>query len=310
MSTPHKHHFIPAFYLRQWHGLGDKLVEYSIKRGKLIPKAVGAGGTGFQVDLYEFPDLPPNLAQFMEQRFFDYADRTASRALEMLLAGMPKSLWSSEMLSAWVRFLVGVHTRHPDTMPEIRAAAKAVWEGGAEQSQRIYETIKEPGDPDTFDDYIAANDPLIPQKEALKLVMGSIDNEIVGLHMMQMKWEVIDISASPRRFLTSDRPVALTFIKERRGCITMPISPTKLFVAVNDRQFLDPMRRKKPRDIVEAVNKDLVRRARRFVWATGKSQTQIDFIRKHMSKGLEPSPFFPTLARYTTSGADVTPHFS
>ncbi len=40
MSEPHRHHFIPAFYLRQWHGADEKLVEYTIKHGKLIPKPV------------------------------------------------------------------------------------------------------------------------------------------------------------------------------------------------------------------------------------------------------------------------------
>jgi hypothetical protein len=119
MSEPHKHHFIPAFYLRQWHGSDKKLVEYTIKRGKLIAKPVSADATGFQRDLYESPELPPDQSQFLEKKFFNYADRTAAQALAMLLDGRPKHLWSNEMLSAWARFLVGVHTRHPDTIPEL-----------------------------------------------------------------------------------------------------------------------------------------------------------------------------------------------
>ncbi len=31
MSEPHRHHFVPAFYMRQWHGPDEKLVEYTIK---------------------------------------------------------------------------------------------------------------------------------------------------------------------------------------------------------------------------------------------------------------------------------------
>ncbi|HTW53073.1 MAG TPA: DUF4238 domain-containing protein [Stellaceae bacterium] len=301
MSTPHKHHFIPAFYLRQWHGPDDKLVEYTIKHGKLIPKPVSADATGFERDLYAFPDLPPNLSQFMEQKFWDYADRTASQALGMLLAGYPRTLWSSDMLSAWVRFLIGVHTRHPDTMPEIRTAAKAIWEGSAEQSQRRYEEIREPGDPETFDEWIATKDPLIPDKAALELVMSSIDNEIVGLHMMQMKWRVIEISTTPRRFLTSDRPVGMYMMKEPNGSITMPLSPTKLFVAVNDERYLDQFCQKKDREIVDAINSDHLQRARKFVWAASKSHSQTEFIRAHMGKKMEPLPFFPSLSRYTAS---------
>src|SRR5580704_6445010 len=117
MSEPHRHHFIPAFYLRQWHGPDDKLVEYTIKYRKLITKSVSADATGFERDLYKFPELPSPLSQFLERQFFNYADHTASQALAMLLDGRPKHLWSSEMLSAWARFLVGVHTRHFDTIP-------------------------------------------------------------------------------------------------------------------------------------------------------------------------------------------------
>jgi hypothetical protein len=43
---------------------------------------------------------------------------------------------------------------------------------------------------------VAATDPLVPHKAALELVMASIDNKIVGLHMIQMKWQVIEISAT------------------------------------------------------------------------------------------------------------------
>lgn len=300
MTTPHKHHFIPAFYLRQWHGPDSKLVEYTIKHGKLIQKPVGADSTGFERDLYEFPELTPDLSQFMEQRFWEYADRTASQALDMLLNG--QTLWSSEMRSAWARFLVGVHTRHPDTMPELRSAATAIWEGSAKQSQRAYEEIKEPGDPETFDEYIAITDPLIPHKAALQLVMSAVDNPNFGSYVNQMVWDVIDTSASTRRLLTSDRPVAITLVKEPHGSITMPISPTKLFVAVNDRRLIDQLRRrKKPGQIVEEVNRDLTLRARRFVWANGKSWSQAEFVRKYMSKGMESLPFFPTLARHGNS---------
>jgi hypothetical protein len=59
-----RHHFIPAFYLRQWHGPDNKLVEYAIKRGKLLPKRASADATGFERDLYEYPELPSPLSQF------------------------------------------------------------------------------------------------------------------------------------------------------------------------------------------------------------------------------------------------------
>jgi hypothetical protein len=73
----------------------------------------------------------------------------------------------------------------------------------------------------------------------------------------------------------------------------MAISPTKLFVAVND------MRSRRLRDIVGPVNTHIVERARRYVWAQDSSQQA--FIGKHMGKKLESLPLFPTLGKYPVS---------
>jgi len=60
--------------------------------------------------------------------------------------------------------------------------------------------------------------------------------------------------------------------------------------------MLNRVRRSKPREIVRHVNKHLVTRARRFVWAFDQSQRS--FIEKHMSTALEPTPFFPNIGDY------------
>ncbi len=292
MSIPRHHHFIPSFYLKQWCDPTGKLIEYTIKRGKLIPKPVSPGATGYQFDLYAFPELPPDQSQFIEQRFFDYADRTASDALKRHLTGTAAE-WSPELISAWSRFVIALHLRHPDAMPEIRATAQAIWEGSGKASQRQYELIKQPGDPETFDEYLARRDPLFPVKARVNLIIKAFDNEIVGEHVNKMKWAVIDVSASPHGLLTSDRPVGLFDIKDAKGMITLSISPTKLFVAVNDPQIFDYLRRRKPSEIVGHVNTHLVTQARRFVWAADQLQTHS--IQEHMSTRLEPTPFFPSL---------------
>jgi hypothetical protein len=42
------------------------------------------------------------------------------------------SIWSSnELIGAWSRFIIGIHLRHPDVMPELRAAAASIWDLGA-----------------------------------------------------------------------------------------------------------------------------------------------------------------------------------
>ncbi len=295
MSVPRKHHFIPAFYLGQWCDRSGKVVEYSIKHNTLIAKPVGPGATGFDYDLYAFDELPPEQSQFIEQKFFDFADRMASAALERLIAGDLKG-WTSEQVSAWSRYVVALCLRHPDTMPELRTAAKAIWEGSGESSQRQYELIKEAGDPPTLDEYLARIDSLAPIKARVDLIVAMFDNPVLGQHINGMIWSVLDVSAAPHFLLTSDRPVTLYKLNEADGMVWLPISPTKLFVAVNEQWALDRLRRQRPRELVAKANEHVVALARHFVWSLGESQTH--FIERHMSKRLEPTPFFPTLARW------------
>jgi hypothetical protein len=295
MSTPRDHHFIPAFLLKQWDRQNGKLVEYTIKHGKLIAKPVGPHSTGYEFDLYAFNELTPDVRQYIEQQFFNYADNIASIALERHLAGS-REPWSAELLSAWSRFLIGIHLRHPDAVPELRAAAQSIWEGSGEASQCAYEATRKPEDPATFDEYLEARDPLIAAKMRMNMVIKSFDNDILGKHINGMMWGVVDVSASPIRLLLSDRPVEISNLKEPRGFVSMPISPTKLFVAANRPASLENLRRVKPREIVQHVNLFIVSRARRFVWA--QDETQRRFIDNHMSKSLEPIPLFPGIGQY------------
>ena len=300
MSTPRDHHFIPAFAFAPWAISDDeKLVEYSIKYQKLIPKPVGPKGTGFVRDLYAFPELPPEHAQYLESVFFNYADDKAARALNLHLNN--KSDWNSELISAWSRFVIGIHLRHPDVMPELRAAAGSIWDQSGAAYQAHYEQLRRPGDPGTMDEWLATRDPLTRAKMQLNCIIVMLDNEIVGTHLNTMQWSVLDVSNSPFRFLMSDRPVEICRLKKPSGFVSIPISSTKLFVAANEQQSIQNLAKLPPREIVRHVNLYVVSRARKFVWASDKSQTA--FIVEHMSAAMEPAPFFPNLDKYDPSTA-------
>src|SRR5258707_763534 len=108
-NSPREQHFIPVFYLKQGvNPANKKLIEYSIKHGKFIAKPVGPRVTGFETDLYSFPELLPNLAQLVEAEFFKFTDDKAAIALQKHLRGETGG-WTNELISAWSRFLIGMH---------------------------------------------------------------------------------------------------------------------------------------------------------------------------------------------------------
>src|SRR5258706_8332110 len=182
MNAPIAHHFIPAFILAQWADGSGKLVEYTIKHDKVIAKPVGPRATGYEQHLYSFPELPPDAAHFLEAVFFNYGDRVAADALRNLLSAAPVP-WTAELVSAWSRFVIALHLRHPDAMPELRAAAKSVWDGGGDAYQAQYEAIRKPEDPPTFDEFLAARDPLTATKAGVNMIVKVFDNAILGRHL-------------------------------------------------------------------------------------------------------------------------------
>lgn len=293
MNAPRDHHFIPAFYLKQWAVSGGKLVEYTRKGRKLISKSVGPGSTGYVRDLYSFPELPADSAQFMEQVFFQYADQKASDALDNHL-GVKSLPWTSELVSAWSRFVIAIHLRHPDAMPELRAAATAIWAASGRDCQTRYDATRSESDPLTFDEYLALRDPQAPVKMRVNMIVKAFDNEEVGAHINQMRHAVVDVSAAPFRLLTSDRPVELFNIKERNGVLSIPLSPTKVFA--NDGATFNKLRCATAEELVRNINTYVVARARRFVWAQDGSQK--GFVDDRMSTKLEPTPLFPNISQY------------
>jgi hypothetical protein len=298
MKYPIDHHFIPAFFLQQWTGSNNKLVEYTIRFGKLIAKPVGPRSTGYEPGLYSFPELPPDAAQYLEQVFFDYADRMAAGALQSQLAGQPKPQ-SAELVSAWSRFVVALHLRHPDAMPELRAAARSIWDGSGKSFQTDYEAVKKPEDPPTFDGYLATKDPLTSTKVQINMIIKVFDNERLGKHVNNMEWSVIDVSPTQHRFILSDRPVVFANLSSNvDGVVYLPISPTKMFVAANSPNRIRALRSLSARELVHNSNRFLVGRARKFAWTHDDSQTA--FIEKHMSTRIEPTPLFPGIGRDST----------
>lgn len=117
---------------------------------------------------------------------------------------------------------------------------------------------------------MAINDPTAPGKAAFHMLPAAIQNEELGQHIIQMNWSVIEIYSGS--FLISDEPVIISNgISKPDGHIAMPISPTKLFLATNNRQTYNRIFGLQ-KELVRKVNQKVVGRARHFVGARDASQ--------------------------------------
>jgi hypothetical protein len=101
MSIPLKHHFIPVCYLQHWCSYKDgKLYEFAIKHGKFVSRRVGPRRTGFEENLYSFPELPTDAAQHLESNL---VDSDAAIALRRHLAMTPDPWPLADLRPVWRR---------------------------------------------------------------------------------------------------------------------------------------------------------------------------------------------------------------
>ncbi len=254
---------------------------------------MGPKATGFQRDLYSFLDCPPEIAQYLESIFLQRTDSLASLALVKLLAGNAEP-WTPELRSAWSRFAINFLIRHPHPFAEIKAVTHDGWLQPDDVTQQEYERLRQPEDPPRFEQWVLLQGNNLADRIRIRFLQAAMDNMVVGERFNAMLWNVLDLSASRFRLLTSDWPLYREFNGERM-LFVLPISPIALFTAVTHREIFENLRRKRADDLVRRINETVVSYARLYVYSTDRAQER--FIFKRMSTDMVVPPFFPTLVR-------------
>ena len=302
-NPPLNHHYIPQFLLHEW-TVGGKLHRFQKPTpGKIVEHRKPTRAVGFRERLYEIPEYPPETAQSIEQGFMKTLDDTAAIAHKLLLNNDFTDLDQSNR-SAWTRFLLSLMLRTPDNLAAYKAGFTAVYDTPTPDIQAKYEAQKAPHDPPTAEEFLKLHQPMAPLTAALTQLPHVMQNEGLGQHIIKMGWSVADVSRGT--FLISDDPlITSNGLGNDIGHIVLPISPTKLFIATNNKKTLDTIIAMGDRELVKTANAQIVGRARHFVGAHDASQRR--FIENRF--GLAPQTSIAKLfaRKYGAAPEDVGP---
>jgi hypothetical protein len=154
----------------------------------------------------------------------------------------------------------------------------------ADASRKLYEAAKGPNDL-SFDEYLAHQG----RQAAFDAITRILNNQKIGTRINGVKWIVYDVSKAPHQLLTSDRRVISTNgIAGSDAHILIPISPTKLFMAVNGMAEYNRLHKLGDKDLAASVNYTVARNAIKYVWNT--NDRQLRFIQNHMSANAKNDP--------------------
>jgi hypothetical protein len=281
-----KHHYIPVFYLKQWGGADGRLCEFSRPHKNVKPRMVHPEGTAYRRGLNTFSRLPPELADFLEGRFFQEVDSQAACVLRMLLQNIVDFDLASA--SAWSRFLMSLFYRSPEGMERI--INKVTTEYPIEFG-RIARSRGDIADSETFERLRAQMTDVRLDQLSLLLLHRVMDSENVGTFLNRMRWAVIRTHESRYSLLTSDRPIVMTNgLRDPKSHIVMPISPIRVFAMANNLETLREVYNLMERGGgVRLLNNRMARQARKYVYGT--DDLSLSFVEARLGEQAAWSPF-------------------
>jgi hypothetical protein len=289
VETPHKHHYSPAFYLKEWTGADSRLCEYSRLicacpkvNGRIRTRCTFPDGTGYEIDLYRVEGLPETEAHSVETVFMGMVDTDAKRALDKIISG-DTTPWDSKMRSAWTRFILSLVFRNPEAVHLIETVMSEIWKTATADLQVDYEKLRQPTDPLTLEEFVVPSR-AAPGKAALLMLQQIIDNDRLGPTIFDMHWVSVSVAESKLFLLTSDRPLDMPhgLGNKEKAYITLPVAPRMLFVAAYDDTWARRLQAANPSEVIKVMNLGVVSRARKYVWGIDDGQRR--FVENHMSK--------------------------
>jgi hypothetical protein len=283
-----KHHYIPVFYLKQWSDPYGRICEFTRWGNVVKPKMKHPDATGFMRGLNTFKELDPEAANFLESHFFRQADDRAYRALTLLLGDQTDL--DADVKSSWCRFLMTLFHRTPEGIERMRQQVGKNLPIDLEPLRSKYHLLRRAGDPGTFDAFCSKFTNELTQHATLASLQTVMDSQRVGDVLFGMSWFVLLADHARYPLLTSDRPIIMSNgLGQPQSYLMLPISPRRVFAAVNRREVIDQIQHDlTPDKFVESINGRVVRQARKHAYGT--NDAQLRFVSNRLGERMRWSP--------------------
>ncbi|MEZ2143794.1 DUF4238 domain-containing protein [Bradyrhizobium sp. DN5] len=278
MSDPSKHHYIPAFYLRQWTTDGF-LCEMRKIRGKIVVHSKAPDGTGWQKDLYKIDGVAPELAQHFERTFMHMVDTEAAEAMRNFIGGnMDVPVKERD---AWIRFLLSLLFRNPEAVAELTEQVLTLYRESFERLRNSYDELRPSDFPLTLEEFDARTNPNSGDIAASNFLQQIMNSEGIANRIARMRWGRLNLWRSRHTLLTSDRPLCLPMrFPIASVAIVLPIAPRIAFTAAENDDALRALALGEHTTMAWQINQQVVSQARQYVW--GLDDRALSFVRKYI----------------------------
>lgn len=275
MNEPRDHHFIPQFLLRRWAVNDGRLVRFYRPYRDVVSVRQAPAGVGYRRDLYSLEGWPAESVTAIERQYMGpVVDDPAAKALEALVA-RDEGLLTPELRVAWVRFLMSLRVRIPQSVAAVADEWKARIPEAIAANPEDYEAIRRPGDPATMLEWVERHVPGLLEQSGKHLLPALIENDEVGTVMLRMNWNSVEFAPPFPDLLLGDNPLVMTHaVKDPRCAIALPMTPSVLFIATHSQEATEQLLERGGDRLVPLMNESTLGQAVHDVFGTTERHLQ------------------------------------
>ncbi|NKX75612.1 DUF4238 domain-containing protein [Tritonibacter mobilis] len=285
LSKERDHHYVPQFHLRKWANREGEIVQWGRIRhnDKLVCKPVSAAATAYVPGLYALSHVSDEEAQQIETRILGKVETEAKPVLEKLISSGPEGLTDRDRYW-WTVYLNASVIRVPHIVERVRTEGAERIARDLKQDVPEYATARGSAPEATLYEWATNNAPAQLANIGLKVLVSLISSEKTIDRIIHLEWMVKDVGSASRRLLLGDNPFErVGDLFRSRTTISLPLTPTHLFIASDAGDIIDHFARMPARDVVKANNQSSLINARKFVYG----EAERSFIDRYLLRSVE-----------------------
>jgi len=274
-NQPRNNHYVPDFLLKQWADSNNKVTYFTwLPTGELHTGRCGSRGAGVERDLYSQILPSGDVDTTLEVEVFTQLVDNPNAPIHLKLLGGQLGKLSTAERSLWARFLVAQLVRVPSMVRYLCDSGRQLMLrdiGDVEPPEEIRDQLGTL----TLEQYLESEAAWRldnASKRALEIIIQTpqLNDVFLDAH-----WAVHAITRSNINLVIGDRPLLLEGRMTDLFLFTLPLSPTQLFLASNDRMAICHAAAEKQRDLVSIINRESAAVADKYVYATDDKQTAL-----------------------------------
>lgn len=182
----------------------------------------------------------------------------------------------------WTRFLVGLMLRVPAMVRRIRERGREVLSAGLDEAPEDYLEVRGVATEGTLREWVEAQMPDALDDLGVMTLPQLVFSEKLNPLLLQSTWGIRSVHPARFDLLIGDRPLTVAGALGTSFLVALPISPRKIFLALNNSGTLKNIQKRDADSFVRASNWSMVTAAETYVYSTGQAQTP--FIARHLRR--------------------------